>query len=49
MTTASTTMVAPDTVLAHHRRRTEPLPEPEQPPLRYRQDSLDVLFGRRTS
>ncbi|WP_072947477.1 tyrosine-type recombinase/integrase [Rhodococcus koreensis] len=38
-----------EAVLAHHRRRTEPLPEPEQPPLRYRQDSLDVLFGRRTS
>lgn len=35
-----------DAVLAHHRRRAEPQP-PAAPALRYRQESLDVLFGRR--
>lgn len=32
-------------VLAHHRRRLDDTRPPE-PPLRYRQESLDVLFGR---
>jgi integrase len=32
-------------VLAHHRRRLDDTRLPE-PPLRYRQESLDVLFGR---
>jgi site-specific recombinase XerC len=37
-----------DAVLAHHRRRREP--PPAQPAtLHYRQDSLDVLFGRKKS
>ena len=31
-------------VLAHHSRRLDPKPQPE-PPLRYRQESLNVLFG----
>ncbi len=34
-------------VLAHHQRRSEQkTPPPEPPPLRYRPESLDVLFGR---
>jgi site-specific recombinase XerD len=33
-------------VLAHHRRRAEKQAEPAAPVLRYRQESLDVLFGR---
>lgn len=36
-----------ETVLAHHRRRAEPAPTVEPPTLRYRAESLDVLFGRR--
>ena len=35
-----------DAVLAHHRRRGDPRPPAPPPTLRYRQDSLDVLFGR---
>jgi hypothetical protein len=38
-----------ETVLAHHRRRSEPRPPAEPPKLGYRQESLDVLFGRSTS
>lgn len=37
-----------EAVLAHHRRRCEPRPKAEPVTLRYRQESLDVLFGRRT-
>jgi site-specific recombinase XerD len=37
-----------DAVMAHHRRRSEPRPPAEPPTLRYRQESLEVLFGRRT-
>ena len=37
-----------DAVLAHHRRRAEPRPPAQPPTLRYRQESLDVLFGRKT-
>jgi integrase len=37
-----------EAVMAHHRRRSEPRPVAEPPTLRYRQESLDVLFGRRT-
>jgi hypothetical protein len=34
-------------VLAHHRRRaTEKTGPPPQPPLRYRPESLNVLFGQ---
>jgi site-specific recombinase XerD len=34
-------------VLAHHQRRSEQqTPPPQPPPLRYRPESLDVLFGR---
>lgn len=36
-----------DAVLAHHRRRAEPQPPAAPPALRYRPESLDVLFGRR--
>jgi hypothetical protein len=36
-----------DAVMAHHRRRAEPQPAAEPSALRYRQESLDVLFGRR--
>ncbi|MET9029359.1 tyrosine-type recombinase/integrase [Nocardia sp. NPDC004168] len=37
-----------DAVVAHHQRQSAPRPEPSKPPtLRYRQESLDVLFGRR--
>lgn len=39
-----------DAVLAHHQRRGQTLEQrPEPPVLRYRQESLDVLFGRRLS
>lgn len=37
-----------EAVMAHHRRRCEPQPPTEPPALRYRQESLDVLFGRST-
>lgn len=37
-----------DAVLAHHRRRGEPQPPAESTALGYREESLDVLFGRRT-
>ena len=37
-----------DAVLAHHRRRDEPRPPAQPETLRYREESLDVLFGRRT-
>jgi site-specific recombinase XerD len=36
-----------EAVLAHHQRRSEPAPPAEPPTLRYRPESLDVLFGRR--
>lgn len=36
-----------DAVLAHHERRSQPETPAEAPVLRYRQDSLDVLFGRK--
>ncbi|MFD3596767.1 tyrosine-type recombinase/integrase [Nocardia sp. NPDC058640] len=36
-----------DSVLAHHQRRTQPQQPTEETTLRYRQESLDVLFGRR--
>lgn len=36
-----------EAVLAHHRRRAEPVPPAEPPTLRYRPESLDVLFGRK--
>jgi hypothetical protein len=36
-----------DAVLAHHRRRSERPPATEPQTLGYRQESLDVLFGRR--
>jgi site-specific recombinase XerD len=45
--TAPTPADVIDAVLAHHRRRSEPRPAAEPETLRYRQDSLDVLFGRR--
>jgi site-specific recombinase XerD len=45
--TAPTPADVIDAVLAHHRRRSEPQPPAESPTLRYRQESLDVLFGRR--
>jgi len=35
-----------DAVMAHHRRRAEPQPPAQSPTLGYRQESLDVLFGR---
>ncbi|MGH3806380.1 MAG: tyrosine-type recombinase/integrase [Pseudonocardiaceae bacterium] len=37
-----------EAVMAHHRRCSEPRPPAEPVTLRYRQESLDVLFGRRT-
>jgi integrase len=37
-----------EAVMAHHQRRSKPQPPAEPPTLRYRQESLDVLFGRRT-
>jgi site-specific recombinase XerD len=36
-----------DAVMAHHRRRSEPRPQAEPDTLRYRKESLDVLFARR--
>jgi site-specific recombinase XerD len=36
-----------DAVVAHHRRRSEPRPPAEPETLRYRKESLDVLFGRK--
>lgn len=36
-----------DAVMAHHRRRSEPQVPAEPDSLRYRKESLDVLFGRR--
>lgn len=38
-----------ESVLAHHRRQAShhPSPEPPQPLLRYRPETLDVLFGRK--
>jgi site-specific recombinase XerD len=35
-----------DAVLAHHQRRAQSHQPAEEPALRYRQESLDVLFGR---
>jgi site-specific recombinase XerC len=35
-----------DAVMAHHRRRAQPQPPTPSPTLDYRQESLDVLFGR---
>jgi hypothetical protein len=37
-----------EAVVAHHRRRDKPQPPAESETLAYRQESLDVLFGRRT-
>ena len=37
-----------EAVMAHHRRRSQPQPPAEPVTLGYRQESLDVLFGRRT-
>lgn len=37
-----------EAVLAHHQRRGQPQPTAEPSTLRYRQESLDVLFGRPT-
>lgn len=37
-----------DAVLAHHQRRAQPQPPAEPETLRYRKESLDVLFGRPT-
>lgn len=37
-----------EAVMAHHQRRSEPRPVAEPSTLRYRQESLDVLFSRRT-
>src|SRR4051794_20991871 len=36
-----------DAVMAHHQRRSEPRPPAEPDTLRYRKESLDVLFARR--
>jgi integrase len=35
-----------DAVMAHHRRRAQPQSPTQSPTLGYRQESLDVLFGR---